>query len=300
MTNKERYQKFAEEITNKVIEQLNKGIIPWQKPFAMFNGKHNSFNSKQSYSILNQMLLDMQLPENDTRDYIEYATFNAIKKAGGKVNKGAKSKVIYELFIKMHVKTDKDGKPELDENDKPIIFPMYHAKKELIFDIELDTNLELNRPTERKENKTYPEPEYISNSYLEREKIKFTHKSGKAYYSPSDDLVNVPEINDFKNSNFYYSVLFHEITHSTGNVKRLNRLSKAVAFGNEEYSKEELVAEIGSYTLLNTCGLSTDKTEKNNIAYLQNWIGALQNDTTLFAKAVQQATKAVKFIMSDV
>ena len=298
MTSKERYEKYAQEITEKVIAQMEKGIIPWDKPFHMVDGKHNSYNSGNSYSLLNQYLLDLYLDENDKRDYIEYATFNAVKKAGGKVNKGAKAKVIYEMFITVKAKTDKEGNAVLDEDGKPVYFPFYNARKELVFDIEKDTNLQLKGKKERPENEIIPDAENVINNYITASGIKFEHlNNGKAYYSPANDLVNVPEIKAFKNSNFYYSVAFHELTHSTGHASRLNRIKDVAAFGSENYSKEELVAEIGAFTLTSTCGITTDKTEKDSIAYLQSWIGALKNDTTLFVKAIQQATRAVKYIL---
>ena len=298
MTSKERYEKYAQEITKKVIAQMKKGIIPWDKPFHMIDGRHNSYNSGSSYSLLNQYLLDLYLDENDNRNYIEYATFNAIKKAGGKVNKGAKAKVIYEMFITVKTKTDKEGNAVLDENDKPVCFPFYNARKELVFDIEKDTNLQLKGKKECPENEIIPDAENIINNYITASGIKFEHlNNGKAYYSPANDLVNVPEIKAFKNSNFYYSVAFHELTHSTGHASRLHRIKDVAAFGSDNYSKEELVAEIGAYTLTSTCGITTDKTEKDSIAYLQSWIVALKNDTTFFVKAIQQATRAVKYIL---
>ena len=298
MTNKERYEKYAQEITEKVIAQMEKGIIPWDKPFHMIDGRHNSYNSGNCYSLLNQYLLDLYLDKNDKRDYIEYATFNAIKKAGGRVNNGAKAKVIYEMFITVHAKKDKDGSAVLDDDGKPIVYPFYNARKELVFDIEKDTNLQLKGKKENPENEIIPDAENVINNYIAASGVQFEHLSnGKAYYSPANDLVNVPKLRAFKNSNLYYSVAFHELTHSTGHATRLNRIRDVAAFGSENYSKEELVAEIGAYTLTSTCGITTDKTERDSVAYLQSWIGALRNDTTLFVKAIQQATKAVKYIL---
>ena len=299
MTNREKYENYAKEITSKVIEQMSKGVIPWNKPFYKLGGKHNSYNSKESYSPLNQLILDLYLDENDKREYIEYATFNAIKKAGGKVNKGAKAKPLYEMFITVGIKTDKNGEIVKDDDDKAMIYPKYHATKVLVFDVEKDTNLKISKK-ENKDNKKIEEPEKIISQYIKNSGVILSHDDkSKAYYRPSTDTVNVPPIEQFKNSNLYYSVMFHELTHSTGATKRLNRLIKTAAFGTNEYSKEELVAEIGAYSLANLCNVSTEKTEKNSIAYLQSWIRALQNDTTLFVKAMQQATKAVKYILDE-
>lgn len=203
------------------------------------------------------------------------------------------------MFITVGIKTDKNGEIVKDDDDKAMIYPKYHATKILVFDIEKDTNLKISKK-ENKDNKKIEEPEKIISQYIKNSGVILSHDDkSKAYYIPSTDTVNVPPIEQFKNSNLYYSVMFHELTHSTGATKRLNRLTKTAAFGTNEYSKEELVAEIGAYSLANLCNVSTEKTEKNSIAYLQSWIKALQNDTTLFVKAMQQATKAVKYILDE-
>ena len=77
------------------------------------------------------------------------------------------------------------------------------------------------------------------------------------------------------------------------------RKNKSVAFGSEEYSKEELVAEIGSATLLNLIGIETKKTFKNSTAYIQSWLRALKNDNKFIISASSKAEKAVKYILNE-
>ena len=110
----------------------------------------------------------------------------------------------------------------------------------------------------------------IMDEYLEREHIQLRHTDkNRAFYSPSFDYINLPEIDQFNSQAEYYSTAFHEMTHSTGHADRLNRLDTgiaAAAFGSETYSKEELVAEIGAATLVNYTGLETDKSFRNSIS----------------------------------
>ena len=90
----------------------------------------------------------------------------------------------------------------------------------------------------------------------------------------------------------YYSTLFHEATHSTGHPKRLDRLPKdaiAAHFGSEEYSKEELVAEIGAASILNVLGIETAGTFKNSAAYIRSWLKALKNDKRMIVSAAGSA-----------
>ena len=97
----------------------------------------------------------------------------------------------------------------------------------------------------------------------------------------------------------YYSTAFHEMTHSTGHAKRLDRLEKTAFFGSDAYSKEELIAEIGAAALVNRCGLETAKSFRNSAAYIQSWHQALKNDTRFIVSAAGKAEKAMALIMGE-
>lgn len=109
----------------------------------------------------------------------------------------------------------------------------------------------------------------------------------------------VPCKNQYQNVNDFYATAFHELTHSTGNKSRLNRITKLAAFGSHEYSKEELVAEIGSAALLNLLGLETSKTFRNTAAYIQSWLKVLKNDNRFIVSAASKADKAVDYILGN-
>ncbi|MBR6571716.1 MAG: hypothetical protein IKK75_14805 [Clostridia bacterium] len=97
----------------------------------------------------------------------------------------------------------------------------------------------------------------------------------------------------------YYSTLFHELTHSTGHVSRLNRLSKEANFVSEAYSKEELIAELGAAFLVNHAGLETDGSFHNSAGYIQSWLKALKDDKRLIVSAAGKADKAVAMILNS-
>ena len=115
----------------------------------------------------------------------------------------------------------------------------------------------------------------------------------EAYYTAGTDTVVMPRREAFDSPEFYYSVLFHELTHSTGAVHRLNRptLNQAVKFGDTNYSKEELVAEMGASFLAGHTGIE-QVTLTNNAAYLASWIKALKGDAKLVIVAAAAAQKA--------
>lgn len=143
--------------------------------------------------------------------------------------------------------------------------------------------------------------EKVVKGYVDRDgKLKLSvQESDKAYYSPMLDTVVVPRMEQFKVAEEYYSTLFHELTHSTGHESRLSRLGDmgSVSLGNEEYSKEELVAEIGSATLMNHCGIEIEKTFRNSVAYIENWLSVLKNDRKFIVSASSKASKAVELIL---
>jgi len=96
----------------------------------------------------------------------------------------------------------------------------------------------------------------------------------RAYYAPISDSVILPQINHFKSSEDYYSTLFHELVHSTGHVSRLNRttITDHNPFGSNDYSKEELVAEIGASFLCGIAGIENE-TIDNSASYIKSWLG---------------------------
>lgn len=114
------------------------------------------------------------------------------------------------------------------------------------------------------------------------------------------DHIVIPERFKFKKSAEFYSTVFHEITHSTGAKHRLDRLTEngLAMFGNEAYSKEELVAEIGASGMLSILKLETPSSFMNSTAYIQNWLQALRNDKRLIVTASSRAEKAIDYILN--
>lgn len=281
-------------VTDRIIEQLENGIIPWQRPWHGVADGAISYTSRKPYSFLNQMLLG---------EPGEYLTFNQIQALEGKIKKGAKAKiVVFYKMIKAERNVVKDGSdptnPEYEK--KEFITPMlryynvFHIKDTEGIESKMDKmpQYEVN-PIEKAEG--------IINTYIGRETLKFTSKpSNKAYYSPVLDEVVVPLISQFDIAEEYYSTAFHELVHSTGHPSRCNRDEcRIVHFGSSDYSKEELCAEIGSAMMLNIAGIDTQKTFKNNVAYLQGWLKVLKSDNRFIVSASSRAEKAVKYILGE-
>ncbi len=108
----------------------------------------------------------------------------------------------------------------------------------------------------------------------------------------------MPGQDSFLSEAAYYSTLFHELTHATGHEKRLNRsgVTNTVRFGSKEYSKEELVAELGAAFLCGHIGIENE-TLDNSASYCQSWLLKLKADASLIPIAAQQAQKASDHIL---
>ena len=282
---------ISAEITNRIVTELEKGNIPWQKPWTGVRSGAISHSTGRPYSLLNQLILG--LPG-------EYLTFNQCKQEGGKVKKGSKAKmVVFWKPIPVEVK-DSDGKTILGDDGKPLNETIPFLKYFQVFHIDDCEGIKPRFDADVPMNDVQPDDaaELAIEEYLQRSGVTMRHlRSDEAYYSPSSDTVVLPLREQFHSAAEYYGTAFHELTHSTGHAKRLARLTKPAAFGGTEYSKEELVAEIGAATLLNEFRLETAGSFKNNAAYIQNWLQALKNDKHMIVSAAGKAEKAVNMIL---
>lgn len=285
-----------EKVTKRIIEQLEKGIIPWKRPWKICGTnikgekdlKNLAFNriSKTAYTPLNQMLLEK---------CGEYASFKQWTEIGGKIKKGAKSEFV--VFWKLNTYERIDEETQEKQLIKiPILkwLPVFH-----IDDVENVKPLNFEDITPKKEFNSIQEAESLMLNYCDREKIRIHYSENQAYYKPFEDCINLPERFKFKNKAEFYSTAFHEIVHSTGHQTRLNRDDGMISiFGTEDYSKEELIAEIGSATILNMLNIETNSSFTNSVAYIQAWIKKLKNDNKLIISASSKAEKAVNFIIT--
>ena len=269
------------EVTSRIIAEMEKGVIPWKKPWIA-SGKCVSHATGKPYSLLNQMLLGRPG---------EYVTFNQCQQAGGRIKKGAKSQMV--VFWKWIEQEDEETG---EKKEVPFLryFNVFH-----IDECEGLTAKYVQPLPELPED--FPETkaaEDVIYEYLSREGVKLAHEQGdRAFYRPSTDEVVLPIRKQFTSAAEYFSTAFHELVHSTGHKSRLDRLEKTAFFGTEAYSKEELIAEIGAAALVNHSGLETANTLKNSAAYIQNWLTVLKNDKRFIVSAAGKAEKAVHLIL---
>ena len=263
-------------VTQRIIEKLEEGVIPWRKPWA--GGMPISRLTGKAYSGVNLMLL---------RRSGEYMTFKQVQAEGGKVKKGSKAELVVFWTIRDREKTNKETGEK--ETDKSFILRYYN-----VFHIEDTEGIEPKIKTEFV-NDPIEKAESIIKAY---DVLPIKQGSRKAFYAPFEDYIQIPSIGQYEKPEEYYSTAFHECIHSTGHPKRLNRFKPGDnVFGSKNYSKEELVAEIGAAMLCGVAGIE-NVTIDNSAAYIKGWLSVLKDDSKLIVRAASQAQKGAELIQN--
>lgn len=292
-------------ITNKIISELEKGIIPWEKPWFGSALTGNAI-TKKPYSLMNQMLLThhglhfsfKQLQEKKGTMVKPENWADLCSKDWDSLSEGQRFSALADIVMfyttKLYEKKDSHGNTFLDENGKPKMETRYILK---YYRVVWEGYTSLNTFTEPEDVKPRIDScDELMKFYSKREHISIIEEAGsEAFYRPITDSIHLPKFAQFKNPESYYGTAFHEMTHSTGNKKRLDR-DMTGTFGTPKYAREELTAELGSAFLTNKFGIRTDAIERNNVAYIQSWIKALKKDPDLILRAASKAEKAVDFI----
>jgi antirestriction protein ArdC len=220
-----------------------------------------------------------------------WLTFNQAKQLGAHVRQGEKSTLV--SFWKFNEYAKENRERGETENKTSALLRYYR-----VFNIEQCEGLKSLQGDEHKPVNPIAECESIANRMPNAPRIE---QHSHAFYRPSADIVGMPSRNCFESSEAYYSTLFHELTHSTGHTRRLNRFEENSTdhqFGSESYSKEELIAEMGAAMLAGMAGIS-HATLSNSASYLQSWMNRLKSDSRLILSAASHAQKSTDYIFGS-
>jgi antirestriction protein ArdC/proteasome lid subunit RPN8/RPN11 len=268
-------------VTDRIVRLLESATVPWHRPWKGGNQWPQNFVSRKVYRGINLFLLN-------TASYASpfWLTFKQVQSLGGRVKKGEQSFPV--VFWKI-LKEEGDGE------DRRIPFLRYHS----VFNVAQCEGINVPViPTDETQPpfQAIEKCEQIVAAMPKRPEIH--HNGARACYSPSLDRVSMPEAKLFDSSEGYYSTLFHELTHATGHLSRLNRkeVSDPIRFGSDPYSREELVAEMGAAFLCGHCEIE-NKTIDQSASYIQSWLAKLKEDRKLVVHAAAQAQKACDFIL---
>jgi antirestriction protein ArdC len=283
---------YYEQVANKLIEQLEAGTAPWQKPWApgSIQLPHNPISGTR-YKGSNALWLEMQ-GRGDPR----WVTYKQARSIGAQVRRGEKGTLVqYWKFRDRVLLKDERGKPVLDpkgekayrtvELDKPKVFSAAVFNAEQIDGL---PPLEVKAPDW--------DPHARAEALLEASSADIHYDQGdRAFYRPSTDRIHLPPRDSFDSADKFLATALHEIGHWTGASSRLDR-DLAHPFGSEGYAKEELRAEIASLMLGDELGIGHDP--RQHAAYVGSWIKILKDDAKEILRASRDAEQIHRYVMA--
>ncbi|MCA9178403.1 MAG: DUF1738 domain-containing protein [Planctomycetales bacterium] len=271
-------------ITDRIIQLLEDGVVPWRKPWTSHAAPPQNAVSRRPYRGVNVFLLACS-----RYDSPYWLTFRQAKQWGGSVNKGEKATPV--CFWKW-LETEDEETGEIRQRPLLRVYYVFNVAQ-----CDLPSGKLPVTPAEDCHDFVPIEQcEQVVAAMPRRPDLK--HDADGAFYRPSEDCVHMPPQERFHSSEEYYATLFHELTHATGHSSRLNRdgIVDPVSFGSPSYSREELVAELGASFLCGHCRIE-QATIENSAAYLQGWLKQLRGDARLIVTAAAAAQKASDFIL---
>lgn len=278
-----------DEVTSAIIAQLEEGIAPWAKPWSnKATGPVMPVNKDgRRYSGVNVLLLWGAMISKGYSS-AHFMTFKQAKDLGGCVRKGEKAtSIVYADRFIPKGEAEKAAAEGRDANAIPFL------KRYSVFNVEQIDGLPA---------RFYVQPEPVSLVDQNEAGERLIRASGadfriggdRAFYSIDGDYVQVPPQPAFHASIDYYRTAAHELCHWTGSAKRLAR-KFGLQFGNADYAREELVAELGAAFLCASLGINPTVRHAD---YLGSWLRVLKADNKAIFKAASGASKAADFLLA--
>ncbi len=280
------------EITDKIIAELERGIVPWVQPWTSsrqlcplslpVNGL-----TRRSYSGINILLLWSALEQRGFASPY-WVTFKQCIAMGGSVRKGEKGTHVFfaDKFV-----PHKEQQRAKDEGTDPSA--IHFLKRYTVFNAEQCDGLPkalIAAPSAKSERPIVPEADAL----IEATGADFRIGGDQAFYVPSEDFIRIPDQSAYTDQINYYRTAFHELGHWTGHKARLNR-NLTTKFGTVDYAREELVAEIATAFVCASLGIVPTVRHAD---YIGNWLQVLKEDAKAIVRAASLASKACDFILA--
>ena len=291
---KQTAEDIRKTVTDTILAALREGTNPWQRPWANTGGSGMPHNCATGH-VYRGINVAYLWAEQSLKGYptAQWISFNECKKRGGHVTKGEKATGI--IFTKPLRLEDKDGDKEKDRT----IFMM---KTYPVFNIAQTEGVKLPKKEQPIEDEELPDEKEIAKNaiaFVKAAGAKLKFNSGRAFYSPLEDRIEMPRVNTFKKAEGFACTAYHELVHWTGHKSRMERVGivNFDRFGTEQYAFEELVAEMGSAMLCNYLGVGSEI--PNHASYIASWIKCLEKDPKAIFRASMLSTGAVEFLVPE-
>src|SRR3984957_9930915 len=280
-------------VTEKIINLLEQGIVPWRRPWSA-TGLPRNVVSKKPYRGINVFLLS-------ATKYVSpfWLTMKQANELRGSVRKGEHSQIVVFWKVDQIPNADSESQSEEHEADeqKRRRFVLRYYRLFNLEQCELPQAVLDKLPKiETHQHDPIEAAERIIGTMPEPPEIQ--HAGSKAFYSPIADRITLPPRELFASAEEYYATALHETVHSTGHQKRLARegICEVAPFGSAVYSKEELCSEMGAAYLCAEAGISNAVIE-NQAAYVAGWLSKLRDERNLVIHAASQAQRAADYIL---
>lgn len=289
--------KARQNLIDMYVKSLEEGEIPWEKMWKT-RQPYNAI-TKKKYCGINNLALSFIAMKRGYKD-VRWCTYKQMKKHKWTFKDNAIGKgICIEYWSRYNIKEKKTysfkeyEKIIKEEPERKNDFKLI-TKCTTVFNADLIDGIpkDLSQEENKEQIKT---SEFIDN-IIKNIDVKYLEEGEEAFYDLKDDCVVIPPSNLFKNEYSYYATQLHELSHSTGNSKRLNR-DLSGNFGSIEYAKEELRAEISSSFLMQELGLEYDEKHlQNHKAYIQNWLQIIKDKPNELFKAISDSDKIVSYL----
>jgi antirestriction protein ArdC len=272
-------------ITDRILAELDKGTVPWQKSWSSNRYFARNFVSGDIYQGTNLFMLNFV----ERYESPLWMTYKQAQDLGGNVKKGEQSsKVVYFKLLDK----DKEGMPLTNSKGLEVKIPMIRYSN--VFNFSQVEGVPLPEKFQKFALDETRNPIDAAEEIVKKCGTPVKHGFSGAAYIPNADYIEMPNQASFKTPELYYKTLFHEMTHATApKLKREITGDKS----NPAYAKEELIAELGSCFLMAEAGLENKTPIENSASYIAAWRKRLSDDPKLIVQASSEAQKATNFIL---
>lgn len=278
-------------ITNTILAQLEQGQRPWFRPW---NAEHAAGRITRPlrangipYRGINVLSLWMEAEDKGYAAPI-WITYRQAVGLGAHVRKGERGSLV--VFASKTTRTEMDATSG-EESEREIPF----LKGYTVFNAEQIEGLPAQYYAVAKPVLDPLQRIASAEAFFASTGATINHGGNRAYYNVSQDFIQMPPFECFRDAESYYATLAHEATHWTRHETRLQRDFGRKRWGDEGYAMEELVAELGSAFLSSDLGIAPD-VRADHAGYIASWIKALQNDKRAIFTAASYAQRAADFL----
>jgi antirestriction protein ArdC len=283
-------QDIYSRITNQIVSALEQGVKPWTQPWNASHAagpvsrplRHNG----QPYAGINVLTLWASAMERHYAAPV-WMTFKQAIELGGHVRRGEKGSPV--VYADKMVKTEDGDNGQDEERIIPFLKAYTVFNIDQIDDLPAHYYAIANAEPNPDERIAHAEVFFAATGFDIR------HGGDSAFYVPSQDYIQMPPFEAFRDAQSFYSTLSHEATHATRIESRLDRDLGRKRFGDEGYAREELVAELGAAFLCADLGLKLEDRD-DHAAYIGSWVKILKGDSRAIFSAAAHAQRAVDFL----